>query len=322
MKEPFQVSRRQRTDLRLLIAGRTTSTLGDEMALIALLIAAYQTGSGAPAIAALLIAGALPAALLAGWAGAWVDRCDSHTLLIAVGVAQTTACAALSLVHWFVAQLALVAILSALQVVSGPAWQALVPHIVGEGQVGRVVGILQSAALIAGLAGAAIGGLIVSAFGVQIALVVDAATFGLLTVAAAAIQTRRRMATSLESPTRIGDGWRALRGDELLAPLMGGLLAFIVVGEAINVVAVLLVTDVLGGGAFALGMLGAVFGLCAAIGAWVASRIQTERSRVNATVASAALLASMTIVAGLSISLGMLSAAWAIAGVSLGILQV
>ncbi len=324
LKHMFQRDPWRSRDLRYAALGRTVSTLGDEVALVALLLAAYGTGGGPPAIAALLLAGALPTVLLAPWAGRLVDRTDSRRLLVGTGAVQTALSVGLAVAGPFAVVLVLVAALSATQVAAGPAWQALIPRIVGESHVGRVLGVFQSAALLAGLTGAAVGGLIVSVAGTRWALLLDAVTFAALTATAVAIRTRRTPPTSIPdaAPARLLDGWRHLRTDPLVAPLFMGLLAFVVAGEITNVVEVLLVTDVLGGGAVAFGMLGAVFGLAAAGGAALGSRCTSDTARARTAVYAATVLAAMLITVGLAPNLLALAATWTVAGLALGALNI
>lgn len=296
--------------------------MGDEVALVALLLAAHATGGGTPAIAALLLAGALPAVVLAPWAGRLVDRTDSRRLLAGTGAVQAALCIGLAASGPFPLLLVLVAALSATQVVSGPAWQALIPYLAGERHAPRVLGAFQSAALLAGVAGAAIGGLIVAVFGTGTALLIDAGTFVALAATALVIRTKRTPIPSPDVPARLLDGWRHIRTDPLIAPLFLGLLAFIVAGEVTNVAEVVLVTDVLGGGPVAFGLLGAVFGLAAAGGSVAGSRCATDGARARSAVYAAGLLAGMTVAAGVAPTIGFLGAAWAVAGLALGVLNV
>lgn len=297
--------------------------MGDEVALVALLLAAHGTGGGTPAIAALLLAGALPAVVLAPWAGRLVDHTDSRRLLAVTGAAQAALCVGLAASEPFPLLLVLVAALSATQVVSGPAWQALIPHFAGELHLPRVLGVFQSAALLAGVAGAAVGGLIVAGAGTGVALLLDAATFLALAATALVIHTRRTpISSTTDVPARLRDGWRHISTDPLIAPLFFGLLAFIVAGEITNVAEVVLVTEGLGGGPVAFGVLGAVFGLAAAGGSAVGARCTSDGARARSAVYAAGLLSSMTVAAGIAPNIGFLGFAWTVAGFGLGVLNV
>lgn len=296
--------------------------MGDEVALVALLLTAHGTGGGTPAIAALLLAGALPTVVLAPWAGRLVDRADSRRLLAVTGAAQAALCVAMAASQPFPAVLVLVAALSATQAVAGPAWQALIPHIAGELHVPRVLGAFQSAALLAGVAGAAVGGLIVAVAGTSAALLLDAGTFAVLAATALVIRARRIPTVTGEARMRPLDGWRHIRTEPLIAPLFFGLLAFVVAGEITNVAEVVLVTDVLGGGPVAFGMLGAVFGIAAAGGSLVGSRCASDHARARTAVCAAGLLAAMTVVAGIAPGIGVLGVAWSVAGFAQGMLNV
>ena len=83
-------------DLRWVAVGRAVSTLGDEVALVALLVHLFVSGAGTAGVSALLIAAALPTVVLAPWAGRLVDRTDSRRLLVTTGVLQAIACGAVA----------------------------------------------------------------------------------------------------------------------------------------------------------------------------------------------------------------------------------
>src|ERR1700704_4462991 len=85
-----------RRDLRTAIWARAISLLGDEMALVALLLRTQAGGGGAWPVVALLMAGALPLVLLAPIVGRLVDRFDSRWLLVGSGLGQLTCCYALA----------------------------------------------------------------------------------------------------------------------------------------------------------------------------------------------------------------------------------
>lgn len=301
--------------------------MGDEVALVALLIYLFDSGSGTPAVSALLLSAAIPSVVLATWAGQRVDRTDSRSLLTTVAALQAVACLAIASVLvveaalvWLVAA---VFVLSALQVLAGPAWQVLVPTIVGEEQTGRAYSALQSLVLLAGIAGPAIGGLVVGLWSPATAIVLDGVSFLLLAVVALQIRTRRRPAAPDEHQrVRPLDGLRSIRADALLLPLFIGLMAFIVVGEMTNVVEVFLVQGALDGTPLVFGVVGGLFAAGAVLGSLLAGRARDDTQRAYWAVLSAATLAAGLVVAGLAPSLVVFGGVWAASGVALGVLNV
>src|ERR1700712_245027 len=83
-------------DLRIVVLARAVSLLGDELALVALLLRTQGQGDGAWPVVALLMAGLLPLVLLAPLVGRLVDRLDSRWLLLGSSCAQLACCLALS----------------------------------------------------------------------------------------------------------------------------------------------------------------------------------------------------------------------------------
>ncbi len=116
-------------------------------------------------------------------------------------------------------------------------------------------------------------GLLAGAFGTGLPLALDAATFGVMTIAAPTVRTRRGGGRAARRrPAGRGGGWAALRRDPLLAPLIAGLAAFVLLGMMVNIVTVYLVRDTLHasagwyGGLGALWLLGIVAGALASGG--------------------------------------------------------
>jgi Transmembrane secretion effector len=86
----------------------------------------------------------------------------------------------------------LVLLLQAGQTVAGPTWQALVPSIADEDEIGRVVSTSQAMTTTVSVAAPAVAGLTVALVGYGAPLLIDAATFVVLGIAGAMIYTGRR----------------------------------------------------------------------------------------------------------------------------------
>jgi MFS family permease len=321
VKQTLQTSIWSFRDIRLVLPARALSYAGDSIALVALMLRVSADG-GPGAITALLLAFAAPTAAMIPFAGRIVDGHDSRTVLVWASLLQAVAGIGLAFAHGLVETLALVCALQLGQAVAGPAWGALIPRIVGEDLVGRITGTSQALIGVATLGGSAAGGLLVSWSGTRGALLVDAATFVVLAVVARLVQTRRRPEPgSGRAEGGVMAGLRSIFGDEILRILVPALWLFVIVGEAVNVVEVFLVTDELGLGAGAYGAAGAATGAGAIVGAWCSGRLRGDRARAGAVIAGMAAIGGSSVLMGLAGNFVTLLAGSATIGLGSGLLN-
>lgn len=308
--------------LWILIGARAVSAAGDDAAMVALLLIGQRTG--ASGVAAILIAWTLPAVAVSQVTGPLVDRALGRGLLAWTSMGQILLCLALSTARGFVPVLILAGLLGATQMVTNVGWQALVPRLAAADRIGRAVSWLHSSTTLGGMVGSLVGGLLIERSGsVRAVFLVDAASFAVLALGALAMGRRPGSGTAPGS----GDhgttgGWTVLRRDPILGPLTIGLLAFIVVGEVTTVVEVGLVIGPLHGSAFAFGALSALFGLAVVVGSLVSGRRpRTDAEQARLAVTAAVVLGSATTLAGMAPRLVVFGIVWAIAGISLGLLN-
>ncbi len=176
-------------DVRIVAGARAVSWLGDEVALVALMLR-FQS-HGALAVAALMIANTLPLVLLSGVVGRLVDRYDNRRLLLASSAAQAAICVVLAVVSAPAAVFALLAALGAGQAVNSATWSALVPALVVPEELPKAIGAVQAATTLAGIVAPALGGLLYGAYGTRVPLLVDAGSFLVVLVAGLAVRARR-----------------------------------------------------------------------------------------------------------------------------------
>src|SRR5579862_3546399 len=254
-------------DLRIALAGRVVSTFGDEVALVALALRLQADGGQPYQVALLLAAGNLPLLLLSRPVGRLVDSRDSRHLLVGAGLLEVACTVPLVFVHSVAIIVALVAVLGAAAAVAGSTWSALVPRIVGEDQVAGAVSAMQSLSALVAVGAPAVGGLLAGTFGTGLPLAVDAATFVVVTVAAALVRTRRTPATPAKPATPVPDGrpavarggFQILRADPVLAPLIIGLVVLVLLVGMVDVVLVFLVRGTLHAGGAWYGVAGAAW---------------------------------------------------------------
>jgi MFS family permease len=165
-----------------LYAGSAASGLGSAMTQFAILFQAWDLTRNPAATGMVAMLGALPAVVLMPVGGSLADRHDrrillllttsGNTVVVLVLAAQAFAgSGSLALVY------AMVVAQGCLTAVGAPAREAVLPTLVGAGQVGaaRALGTLSWQAT--ALAGPALAGLVTVAWGVQLCYVLDAVSF-------------------------------------------------------------------------------------------------------------------------------------------------
>jgi MFS family permease len=286
-------------DLRWVVGAKAVSWLGDEVALVAMTLRLQSGGHGAAAVAALLIANLLPIALLSPLVGRVVDRYDNRALLVGSSAVQALACVALAFVLTPATVLALMLVLGAGQAVNSATWTALLPAIVGADRLPKAIGLSQAATTVAGIVAPAVGGLLTGRFGARVPLLVDAASFVVVLVAALAIHARRTVARS-ETGLAPRGGLAIVRRDALLRPLFVLLALFVLIGSMVNVVEVFLIRGTLHASTTWYGVAGAMLSAGALVGAVLSGRLAGPARLARGFVLSCVALAITLVGIGLS----------------------
>ena len=280
-----------RRDFVIALVGRMVSTFGDGVAVVALALRLQADGAQPYEVGLLLAAGSVPLLFLARPVGRLVDSHDSRRLLVAGGLVEVAATIPLIVLHSVAPLVLLVAVLGAATAVTGATWSALIPRVVGEDQLAEAISTQQALNVLVLVAAPAVGGLLAGAFGTGLAVALDAATYVVVTVAAVLIRTRRvpaRTAASGES-SRARDGFAILRADRVLAPLLAGVALVVLLVGMVDVVLVYLVRETLHANGVWYGVTEASWMVGMVGGAVGAGRVRTDRGRVRATIAGAAL---------------------------------
>ena len=266
--------------VRAVALGRGVSFLGDEVALLAMAFRA-KAELGHFGVAAILIAGAVPLLVFAPFAGLLVDRVRTKPLLVGVTLTQAGLCVALA---WSptVLLVPLIALLACGTVVSSPAWQALVPSLVDESQLPRAIGMLQSFAACAGLAGPFLGGFLVATYGFHVPLLVDAASFVALAAIPLALRLDRVPAGAAGGGFSMHEAFAGVRmvlGHPVIRSLLALLTLFVLALGVINVVEIYFITTALHAGPRGYGLLGVCFGAGMLVTASLSGRIAERFAR-------------------------------------------
>ena len=269
---------RRNRDFRRLFLASVISLGGDWFLFVALGGLVLDVSGAATSVGILIVAQELPIFLATPWAGWLADRLDRRRLMIACDVARAGLCAAFLAVGpenlWL--GYVLLAALSVFAAVFDPASTAATPNVVDEEDLATanaLVGSLWGTML---AVGAALGGVVSTAFGNDTAFLVDSVSFvlsGLLLTGVRRPLSEGRGGTPHE---RIRDAtvetWRYARKDRRVRALISVKAGF---GLAAGVLALLPVfaKEVFDGGDVGFGLLMASRGVGALIGPFLGRRI-------------------------------------------------
>lgn len=277
-------------DLRLLAGAAGLSALGDFMAIFPLILHVQQRTGSAFAVSALIFALWGPVVLAAGLAGTIVDRFENRRILIAVSLVQAAVVAAmLAGVDSLWVLLPLMVLLGCGVAVSQPAEFALVPAAAGPDiDAGRANGLMETTRAVGFTAGPVVGGALGAAGLLWLALALNALSFVVVAAAAALLNARRRpqRTDTNRDAVRARDGFLFLVRRRDLAVTLGGAVAALLVFSMSATAEPFFVTDVLGAGSLAYGLLLTSWTLGMAAGsAGLAHRVTGAQLATGALVA-------------------------------------
>jgi len=278
-------------DFRLVAGSVGLSALGDWVAIVALGLYVKEATDSGFAVAALWVCLFGPSVLVAGHAGLLVDRIEATRLLAAVSVAGAVGAVALAFTEAVAPVLVLTAALGVVFAISQPAEFSLVPPLAGEDRIQEANGHIETARYVGFGIGPLLGGLLFSVGGLELAMLVDAATFGFVALAALALRVKRQpdVLKETDRAPRARDGITFLFRDRLLSLVMSVAFGSLLFMSAVWVAELFFVEDVLGRGDLAYGAMLSIWTVGMALGAMLLSR------RVaGGVVAAAGLVAATT----------------------------
>ncbi|MFC0540582.1 MFS transporter [Kutzneria chonburiensis] len=310
-----------RRDLVLLTAGRALSTMGSEVAVVALLLRLHDEGADSWAVASLLAAGTVPLALAAPLAGWLADTVDGRLLIAISSLWQAFLCALLAAVHDPVLLLALVALNATASAVTGPAFVTVLVRSVPPPRFAAATSMQQGANMVAVLAGPPMGGMLTGLTGgATVPLWADAVTF--LALASICLTIRAGQPVPTGGRTRWHGGFTVLTTDRPITVIVGLLVVLILIGEGVSVAEVFLVRDSFGASTTAFGLLTAVFNGGALVGTVLSGGIATPARALLTVVSASVGMAAGLVGVGLAGNLAEVFICYACAGVGAGVVNV
>jgi MFS family permease len=301
-------------DVRLIVAAVGISAFGDMLLWLPLALH-LQAMTGSPvAVSAMFLALFGPVALLGGVAGRRADRFENRRLLLIVSAAQAVAVAAMALVTGSLAAiLALTAVVGVGAAIAQPAEFSLVPVAAGGRRLSEVNGLVESARYMGMTVGPLAGGVLAAAGQVELALLLDGATFAAVAIFAAVLHARRKPERVAGDTGRAREGFAVLAADPVLRVTLPTAVGALVFFSMSITAEIFYVKDVLGASDAAFGVLGTCW-----FGGMVFGAVAVAR-RVPAGALAVAALAAIAIqglgIAGAAAG-GLLSVAFA--GFTLG----
>ena len=277
-------------DFRLVAGAVGLSALGDWVAIVALGLHVKDMTDSGLAVAGLWVCLFGPSVVVAGHAGLLVDRIETTRLLTAVSLLGAVVAGVLGLTTGTAAVLALTALLGLVFAILQPAEFALVPLLAGD-RIQEANGHVETARYVGFGLGPLLGGLLFAAGGLELAMLVDAATFLAVTGAALALRVRRDPSTLAEAERtpRARDGVAFLFRDRVLSLAMKVAFSSLLFMSAVWVGELFFVEDVLGRGDIAYGLMLSIWTAGMALGALLLS------PRVSAGAVAATGLAAVAV---------------------------
>jgi MFS family permease len=280
----------RRRDVRLIVAAVGASAAGDFILWVPLTLHLQEMTDSGIAVAALFIALWAPVVVLAPVAGLLVDRMEARGLLLVVSLLQAVIAGAMAFaLDSEAAILALAALLGTGFAVAQPAEFSLVPVIADDEALTEVNGLVETARYVGMTAGPALGGLIAALGGTELAMVVNAATFCVVALAALRLRARREPQPQGDTPDRARDGVVYLFRDRTLALVLGVVFVSLLFMTASATAEVFFLREDLGVGDIVYGLVFTAWTLGMVAGALVVAR------RVPATAMALAVLGAVAV---------------------------
>ena len=272
---------RRISDFQLLAAGQTLSWVGNGFQTVALAFAVVRGGGGAGGLGLVMASSVIAMLACSLFGGVWADRLQPQRVMVVSDLIRLLAAGAMAAM--FAAggyHLALLCALAAVSAGAGsffnPALGALKPLLVPAERrqsANATLSMLQTGSTVAG---PALGGLTVAAFGAPAGFAVNAVSFLAAMVAALLLRVRAERGPRESMLTELGAGWREItRHRWLMSGLFGATVYHIANGVILVLVQVVAIERL--GGAHAAGFIASAEGLGGLIGAAIALRCKPRR---------------------------------------------
>lgn len=205
-------------DFRYLFLGQSASAVGDQVAILALVLYITQRTGSPTDLGLVLAAGTVPLMALILFGGVWADRLPRHRIMIGADVTRTVLHGALAILILAggasVAQMVVIeALFGAARAFFQPAYTGLLPQTIAEEQIQDARALSEVTNNLAILVGPALGTILVLGVGAGEAFALDAATFVFSAAMLVRVHPRPRGEAPPPEPVlqELRAGWREVR---------------------------------------------------------------------------------------------------------------
>lgn len=257
----------QNRDFLKLWSAQTISAIGSKVSFLALPLTAVLILQATPAQMGILAAvGALPGLLLSLLAGVWVDRSRRRGLLMLADVGRGLLLLLIPLAAWLgwlhIALLYAILFCSgALDLLFGTAYHAYLPSLIQREQLVDANSKLEISRSAAEITGPTLGGWLIQLFTAPVAILVDAGSFFLSTVALAAIRQPEADPASVDQDEpllrQLSAGLRLLKENRTLLAITVATATAMFFNSALEAIYLIYMTRNL---ALSAGLIGIIFG--------------------------------------------------------------
>ena len=314
----------------LVWAGQTLSMFGSRLTYIALLWWVLEKTGSATALAGVAIATVLPTFFLGPIAGVFIDRLDRRRLMLAMdmvnGLIIGTAATLLFIGRLQIWQIYLFSILSSTATVfHRPSLQSSIPNLVEPEQLTKANSLYQISNGITGVAGPALGGILVGFIGSGPTMWVDAITFFVagISLSLVAFPSPRAVASSglrsIFSDTLSGFRFLYHKKTLLFMLLLFGLVNFLLAPT--SVLFPIMAKNVLNVGAQGFGLFGSAISVGMIFGGLLTARLKRFRHHGLGIICGLVLLGVMLAVFGCSRNMILSMLSLAIVGLAVAIVN-
>lgn len=267
------------SDFRLLAAGQTLSWVGNGFQTVALAVAVVKVG-GAGDLGLVMACSVVAMLACSLFGGVWADRLQPQHVMVGSDLVRLAGAAGLAVMflgHGY--HLGLLCAVAAVSAGAGsffsPAMTALKPLLVPAEQRQRANATLSMLQTGSSVAGPALGGLTVAAFGAPAGFTVNAVSFLASMAAALLLRVRAERGPHESMLSEMRDGWREISKRDWL---VGGLFAATTYHIANGVILVLVQVVAIErlGGASAAGFIASAEGLGGFLGAGLGLRFRPK----------------------------------------------
>lgn len=244
-----------------LWVGQGVSFAGDAISMVAFVILVVQITGSASAVGGLLVARLLPT-LASPLAGVLADRLDRRMILVASDLVRAAIVVGVIFTRDLTILYALIFLMGLARTLFNPTIRAAFPSVVGDGDLARANALISATFSVSIAVGPALGGLLVATVGLEVAFLLDAATY---VVSAAFLYRiplpRPRIEETNGLIRELGSGLKYLSGARIpLAIVVGAFLTILTINLTVPA-EVFLAKETFGAGDAGYGLLVSLWGV-------------------------------------------------------------